>query len=131
MLTDAQVERFSRHILLREIGGIGQEQLLSASVALPRLDAAGRACALWLVRAGVTRLSLPADPAVFSGIDTSGLLEASDAGRPIAEAVRERLAFHGAVTFVTAGIAIELGADVESGVRAALEAVRAIVQGEG
>jgi adenylyltransferase/sulfurtransferase len=130
MLTDAQVERFSRHILLREIGGAGQERLLGAHVSLPRLDEAGRACALWLVRAGVGRLGLPEVVAPFDGVDPSGLLEAADAGRPLTEAVRARLGFHGEVAFAPGGRAVEPGGSVEAGARAALEAVRALVRGE-
>jgi len=124
MLTDAQAERFSRHILLREIGGAGQERLLSAHVALPRLDEAGRACALWLVRAGVGRLGLPEVAAPFDGLDASGLLEAADAGRPLSEAVRARLGFHGAVAFAPGGAALDPGESVEAGARVALEVVR-------
>ena len=30
--TDDQLERYSRHILLPEVGGVGQEKLLEASV---------------------------------------------------------------------------------------------------
>ena len=39
-LTDAQLDRYARHIVLSEIGGAGQRRLLSATVAAPwlRLD---------------------------------------------------------------------------------------------
>lgn len=127
MLTDAQVDRFSRHILLKEFGGVGQERLLAASIRLPRLDAASRACALWLVRSGVGALDLPDDASAAPSIDEAGLLHAADAGRPLAEVVRERLSFHGAVSFREGGIEIDPGASVREGVRAALGAVRAIV----
>ena len=30
--TDAQVERYARHIILPEVGGIGQEKLLNSRV---------------------------------------------------------------------------------------------------
>ena len=33
-LTDAQLERYARHIVLREIGGAGQTRLLGADVAV-------------------------------------------------------------------------------------------------
>ena len=32
--TDEQVERYARHILLREVGGVGQEKLLNAKVLI-------------------------------------------------------------------------------------------------
>ena len=34
MLTDDQLDRYARHIVLKEIGGAGQARLLSADVAL-------------------------------------------------------------------------------------------------
>jgi len=33
-ITDAQLERYARHIVLREIGGAGQARLLGAHVAI-------------------------------------------------------------------------------------------------
>ncbi|GAY22408.1 molybdopterin biosynthesis protein MoeB [Sphingobium fuliginis] len=40
-LTDDQLERYARHIVLKEIGGAGQARLLSADVAV--VGAAGSA----------------------------------------------------------------------------------------
>ncbi len=94
MLTDGQVDRFSRQILLREVGGSGQEELLAACVRVERLDEAGRALALWLARSGIGALSLPPDRSPAPARDAAGLLLASDAGRPLVDAVRERLSFH-------------------------------------
>src|SRR5262245_55493685 len=54
MLTDAQLERYSRQILLPEVGGRGQERLLAATVTLAR----GGVAATLLGRAGVGRLVL-------------------------------------------------------------------------
>lgn len=130
MLTDAEVDRFSRHILLREVGGVGQERLRAAGVRLSRLDEAGRACALWLARAGLGFFDLPDDPLPAPASDPSGLLVAADAGRPLGEAVRERLLFHGSgLRFSPGGRQVEVGQGVEAGVRAALEAMVAIVSG--
>ena len=33
-LTDTQLDRYARHIILKEIGGAGQQRLLGATVAL-------------------------------------------------------------------------------------------------
>lgn len=100
MLTEAQTLRFARHVLVRELGGTGQSRLLAATVRLPRLDEDGRACALWLARAGIGRLSLPNDRSPAPAADGSGLLFAEDEGRPLVEAVSERLRTHGPDTRV-------------------------------
>lgn len=91
MLEEWQVRRFSRQILLREVGGIGQRRLLDASVQVDRLDVDGRACALWLARSGVGTLCLPDDLSPAPPTDASGLLHAEDVGRPLSEVVRRRL----------------------------------------
>src|SRR5213592_1975835 len=57
-LTDVQVERYSRQILLPEVGGRGQARLLAACVAVGGDGAAARAAALLLGRAGVGTLEL-------------------------------------------------------------------------
>ena len=66
MLTDAQIDRYSRQILLPEIGGRGQERLLAGRVAV---IGEGRLAALlqdYLLRAGIghvgATLPLAADP---------------------------------------------------------------------
>jgi hypothetical protein len=57
MLTDAQVERYARQVLLPEVGGRGQARLLAARVAVAGAGAAATAAAL-LSRAGVGALDL-------------------------------------------------------------------------
>lgn len=94
MLDESSIRRYSRHILLREVGGRGQTALLSACVSVPRLDADGRACALWLARSGVGTLALVDDRSPAPAHDPSGLLLPEDEGRPLIEAVSERLRFH-------------------------------------
>lgn len=60
-LSDAQIERYSRQILLPEIGGRGQERLLGARIALAGSDRAAVAAATLLGRAGVGTLDLLRD----------------------------------------------------------------------
>jgi adenylyltransferase/sulfurtransferase len=57
-LTDAQIERYSRQILLPEIGGRGQARLLAAHVVLAGDGEAATAAAVLLGRAGVGALDL-------------------------------------------------------------------------
>ena len=56
-LTDEQVERYSRQILLPEVGGRGQARLLGARVALAGSDEAAGVAATLLGRAGVGTLT--------------------------------------------------------------------------
>jgi hypothetical protein len=64
MLTDAAVERYSRQILLPEVGGRGQARLLEARVYVQGDDAAAVAIDL-LERAGV---HVDRGPAVAAGV---------------------------------------------------------------
>ena len=58
MLTDAQVERYSRQIVLPEVGGRGQERLLAARVAIVGFGPAAVAAVTLLGRAGVGALDV-------------------------------------------------------------------------
>lgn len=116
LLDESSIRRYSRHILLREVGGRGQTALLSACVTVPRLDAEGRACALWLARSGIGTLSLPDDHSASPSHDPSGLLLPEDEGRPLIEAVSNRLRFHAPTLRIDTGAApTPLVADLSRG----------------
>src|SRR5580698_1084262 len=57
-LTDAQRERYSRHILLPEVGEVGQAKLLSSKVLLLGAGGLGSPAALYLAAAGVGTLGV-------------------------------------------------------------------------
>lgn len=57
-LTNQEIVRYSRHIILPEVGGRGQRKLKSASVLLVGLGASGSAAALYLTAAGIGRIGL-------------------------------------------------------------------------
>jgi len=67
MLTDSQIERYSRQIVLPEVGGRGQERLLAASAAISGGGTAAIFCAAHLAAAGVGKLR-------FEGSDAAGPL---------------------------------------------------------
>ncbi|MFX1570530.1 MAG: ThiF family adenylyltransferase [Promethearchaeota archaeon] len=57
-LTDEQINRYSRQIVLEEIGGIGQKKLLKSHVSLVGLGALGSPVAYYLVAAGIGNLKI-------------------------------------------------------------------------
>lgn len=58
MLTDDELDRYSRHILLKQIGGSGQMRLKASKVAIVGMGGIGVPVAQYLTAAGVGRLSL-------------------------------------------------------------------------
>ncbi len=57
-LTEEQIERYSRQIVLKEVGGVGQKKLLNSKVSLIGLGALGSSAAYYLVAAGVGTLQI-------------------------------------------------------------------------
>jgi molybdopterin-synthase adenylyltransferase len=93
-LPPQQLERYARHIMLREIGGIGQQKLLNARVALVGLGALGGPAAMYLAAAGVGHLTLIDDDAVsLSNLQRQILFGTSEVGTAKTNAGAARLAF--------------------------------------
>lgn len=67
MLRDDQVRRYSRHILVPDVGGVGQTKLLAATVHLDVRDPAARAAAVYLAAAGTGTLVFD-DPALAAQV---------------------------------------------------------------
>src|SRR4249919_1217221 len=91
--TDAEIERYARHLVLREVGGPGQQKLKSASVLIVGAGGLGSPAALYLAAAGVGALFI-ADPDVVdaSNLQRQILYAEADVGKPKAEAAADRLA---------------------------------------
>ncbi|MDO9223525.1 MAG: HesA/MoeB/ThiF family protein [Caulobacter sp.] len=80
--TPAEVERYARHLVLREIGGPGQQRLKAASVLMIGAGGLGAPAALYLAAAGVGRIGL-ADPDVIalSNLQRQVLYATNDVGQ--------------------------------------------------
>jgi len=93
-LTPDQLERYARHIMLRELGGVGQQKLLKAHVALVGLGALGGPAAMYLAAAGVGRLTLVDDDTVsLSNLQRQILFGTAEVGSPKTDAGASRLTF--------------------------------------
>lgn len=91
--TDAEIERYARHLVLREVGGPGQQKLKAARALIVGAGGLGSPAALYLAAAGVGAL-IVVDPDVvdLSNLQRQVLYAESDLGRPKAEAAADRLA---------------------------------------
>jgi len=57
-LTEKQIERYSRHIILEQIGGAGQEKLLSSKVLIVGAGGLSSPAALYLAAAGIGTIGI-------------------------------------------------------------------------
>ena len=62
--TDAQIERYARHIILPEVGGIGQEKLLNSRVLVVGAGGLGSPLLLYLAAAGIGTIGVIDDDVV-------------------------------------------------------------------
>ncbi len=91
-LTEAQIQRYSRHILLPEVGGIGQKRLLESSVLIvftPEGEGAAAVAATYLVAGGVGGIGwCPVDSRKSPAAEGSlaGLTSLYDSAGPAASA---------------------------------------------
>ncbi len=82
MTDEIDIERFARHIVLREIGGPGQQALARAHVAMIGAGGLGAPAALYLAAAGIGRITLIDPDAVsLDNLQRQILFRTADVGR--------------------------------------------------
>jgi adenylyltransferase/sulfurtransferase len=92
-VNDAQLDRYARHIILKEIGGTGQQRLLGANVVVIGAGGIGAPAIQYLAAAGVGQLSAIDDDAVaLSNLQRQVLFATDDVGRPKVEAAKDAVA---------------------------------------
>ena len=80
-LSDDQLDRYARHIILKEIGGAGQQRLLSSHVALIGAGGIGSPAIQYLAAAGIGRLTVIDDDQVaLSNLQRQTLYTTRDVG---------------------------------------------------
>ena len=85
-LSDTELERYARHIVLREVGGGGQRRLKAASIALVGAGAIGSAALPALAGAGVGRLRVIDDDVVeLSNLHRQLIFREDQVGQPKAQ----------------------------------------------
>jgi len=87
--TPDEHERYARHILLKEIGGPGQQSLKAATVAVVGAGGLGAPAALYLAAAGVGRIRIiDHDDVSLSNLQRQVIYRGADVGVAKAERVR-------------------------------------------
>jgi sulfur-carrier protein adenylyltransferase/sulfurtransferase len=91
-LDEAQRVRYSRHVLIPEIGVAGQQRLLAANVLVVGAGGLGSPAALYLAAAGIGRLGIVDDDAVDeSNLQRQVLHSTAELGEPKVESAERRV----------------------------------------
>jgi adenylyltransferase/sulfurtransferase len=92
-LSAAEVERYSRHLIIPEIGAVGQRRLKNAKVLVIGAGGLGSPALLYLAAAGVGTLGIIDDDAVdLSNLQRQVIHGVADVGRPKIESARDAIA---------------------------------------
>src|SRR3954465_14529564 len=91
-LNNEQIRRYSRHLILPEVGLAGQKKICSTSVLCIGAGGLGSPIAMYLAAAGVGKLGIvDFDEVDFSNLQRQILHETSDVGRSKAESAKETI----------------------------------------
>ena len=91
-LSDDEIERYARHLVLRDVGGPGQQKLKAARVLVVGAGGLGAPLLLYLAAAGLGTLRIVEDDTVsLSNLQRQVLYETSDIGQGKAAVAAERL----------------------------------------
>lgn len=92
-MTEMQIRRYARHIVLAEIGGVGQARLIAAKVLVIGAGGLGAPVLQYLAAAGIGTLGVIDDDTVdLSNLQRQVIHRTADIGVPKAESARRALA---------------------------------------
>jgi adenylyltransferase/sulfurtransferase len=92
MLSEDELERYARHIVLRDVGGPGQAALKRASVLVVGAGGLGAPALMYLAAAGIGTLGVVDDDVVsLSNLQRQIIHATPDIGRPKVDSAAERL----------------------------------------
>lgn len=92
MLTEDQIQRYSRHIILKDVGGKGQRKLLDGKVLIIGAGGLGAPIALYLAAAGVGTIGIAdADVVDVTNLQRQVIHFTPDVGKPKVESAAEKM----------------------------------------
>jgi adenylyltransferase/sulfurtransferase len=111
VLGDEQLERYARHIVLREVGGTGQAKLLNARVLVIGAGGLGSPLILYLAAAGIGTIGIvDFDRVSLSNLQRQIAHRTLDVGRPKTESAAEAaLAINPGIRIVAHAERLEAG----------------------
>ena len=90
--TNEQLERYSRHIILKEVGAKGQKKLLNASVLIIGAGGLGAPAAMYLAAAGVGTIGIvDADEVDLSNLQRQIIHSTADIGKAKVKSAKETI----------------------------------------
>ena len=91
-LTETQIERYSRHIILKEVGGKGQQKLLESKVLIIGAGGLGAPIALYLAAAGIGTIGIAdADDVELSNLQRQVIHFTPAIGKPKVLSAKEKI----------------------------------------
>ena len=90
--TNEQIERYSRHIILKEVGAKGQKKLLNGKVLIIGAGGLGAPVAMYLAAAGVGTIGIAdADEVDLSNLQRQIIHATKDVGKPKVQSAKETM----------------------------------------
>ena len=92
ILNDEQLERYSRHIILKEVGVRGQKKLLESRVLIAGAGGLGSPAAMYLAAAGIGTIGIAdSDVVDLSNLQRQIIHTTADVGRPKVDSTRDTI----------------------------------------